>query len=137
MLGLSSIFFRKCRVILRVKFPSATTTLYLLFYVLLDNACYPIPLSQLSKSDCEGLLHRLVIIGVGSFQVACDSEYIIRLLYAVSSVVCSVSISASIQFHSERAVYFYNSGQFSFVLSKIQSEIWTKKCLLHLPWLYH
>jgi hypothetical protein len=43
-----------------------------------------------------------------------------------SSVVRSVLVSVSDQFHLERAVYLHNSGQFSFVLSKIQSETYAE-----------
>jgi hypothetical protein len=53
----------------------------------------------------------------------------------VSLVVHSVFVSVSVQFRLERVVYLYHSCQFSFVLSKIQGETRTKKCLFRLPWL--
>jgi hypothetical protein len=43
---------------------------------------------------------------------------------------CSVRVSVSAQFRWERALYLHDSYQFPFVLSKIQSETWTKNAYL-------
>jgi hypothetical protein len=53
---------------------------------------------------------------------------ILRAFYTVTSVVRSVSD----QFPLQRAMCLHDSGPFSFVLSKIQSETRTKTCLFHL-----
>jgi hypothetical protein len=60
---------------------------------------------------------------------------LLRAFYTVSSVVLSVPVLVAAQFRSERAVYLHDLSQFSLVLSTIQSETWTKRCVFYMPWL--